>query len=206
MSYKINIVLINLLSAEERVFTTAQAERLGVQRNVLAQACRAGKMKRIARGAYRLAGVPPSDADELLAFWKLTAPRKLTEERAEEDTWDGIAVGGATAAALHGFEGFQLLPYRLLSPTRINSRNARLHTGVRTIAREDVSFKLGLPVTTPERTIVDLILDKEETALIQLALATAITAGTFDYTHFEKLLAQHATKPSALRICRELQL
>ena len=43
--------IMNELSASEGVFTTAQAMRLGIPRNVLAKARQAGKLVRIAHGA-----------------------------------------------------------------------------------------------------------------------------------------------------------
>ena len=51
---------IEELSASEGVFTTAQAERLGIPRNAIAKACEAGRLVRVAHGAYRMAGVPAS--------------------------------------------------------------------------------------------------------------------------------------------------
>ena len=61
--------IMSELSASEGVFTTAQALRLGIPRNVLAKAREAGKLVRIAHGAYRMAGTPASQLDELTAAW-----------------------------------------------------------------------------------------------------------------------------------------
>ncbi|MFR4804907.1 MAG: type IV toxin-antitoxin system AbiEi family antitoxin domain-containing protein [Eggerthellaceae bacterium] len=72
---------IEELSASEGVFTTAQAERLGIPRNAIANACEAGRLVRVAHGAYRMAGVPASQLDDLAALWKLTDPAKMTHER-----------------------------------------------------------------------------------------------------------------------------
>ena len=86
MTRKDNIGLINELSASERVFTTAQAFRLGVSRDALAKACASGRLVRVAHGAYRMAGVPPTEYDELIAVWKLTRPALFFHERA---SWEG---------------------------------------------------------------------------------------------------------------------
>ena len=53
------------LSVSERIFTTAQAKRLGVPRNALAKACAAGRLLRVMHGVYRMAGVPSAETDEL---------------------------------------------------------------------------------------------------------------------------------------------
>ena len=87
---------MNELSASEGVFTTAQAARLDITRNALAHACAVGRAERICHGAYRLTGTPALETDELTAIWKLTKPSLFTWER--QRTWDGIAIGGHTAA------------------------------------------------------------------------------------------------------------
>lgn len=182
------------LSASERVFTTAQAERLGIPRNVIAKACEAGRLVRIVHGAYRMAGVPASQLDDLAALWKLTDPAKMTHERMRTGAWDGIAVAGSTAASILGIGDFHLSPYRILSPRRINSRNAESRFGVRDVSRDDVSFVEGVPVTKIERTLVDLVLDGEDPSLVENALADARTKG-FDRGRLERLAAE--TKASA---------
>lgn len=65
-------------SASERIFTTAQAKRLGVPRNALAKACAAGRLLRVMHGDYRMASVSSAETDELEAIWKLTAPSLFT--------------------------------------------------------------------------------------------------------------------------------
>ena len=55
MKYANNIAAIDELSASEGVFTTAQAQRLGISRNALSHACKVGRLERVAHGAYRCA-------------------------------------------------------------------------------------------------------------------------------------------------------
>ena len=169
--------IMSELSASEGVFTTAQALRLGIPRNVLAKAREAGKLVRIAHGAYRMAGTPASQLDELTAAWKLTDPAKMTHERVPFDAWDGIAVAGNTAASILGIGDFYLSPYRILAPRRINSRNVETRFGVRDITRNEVSFASGIPVTSIERTLVDLVLDGEDPSLVEDALSDAREKG-----------------------------
>ena len=109
MKYANNIAAIDELSASEGVFTTAQAQRLGISRNALSHACKVGRLERVAHGAYRLSGAPSSETDELAAIWKLTASTAFSWER--QAKWDGVAVGGSTAAWLLGIGDFHLSPY-----------------------------------------------------------------------------------------------
>lgn len=52
----IHLGAIALLSESEGVFTTAQAERMGVPRDALHDAVESGRLERIMRGAYRMIG------------------------------------------------------------------------------------------------------------------------------------------------------
>lgn len=81
MTYSGHITAMNELSSSEGVFTTAQAQRLGIPRDALAHACAAGRTERICRGAYRLAGTQSRETDALAAIWKLTDPARFTWER-----------------------------------------------------------------------------------------------------------------------------
>ena len=71
MTYSDHITAMNELSSSEGVFTTAQAQRLGIPRDALAHACAAGRAERICRGAYRLAGTQSRETDALAAIWKV---------------------------------------------------------------------------------------------------------------------------------------
>ena len=153
MKYANNIAAIDELSASEGVFTTAQAQRLGISRNALSHACKVGRLERVAHGAYRLSGAPSSETDELAAIWKLTASTAFSWER--QAKWDGVAVGGSTAAWLLGIGDFHLSPYRIYAPERINSKIESARFGVRNVDEGDMAWMGGLPVTRAERTLAE---------------------------------------------------
>ena len=109
------------LAESEGVFTTAQAGRLGIPRDALHDACASGLLERVAHGAYRLMGSGSTEADELVALWKLTSPKLFAHERLAK--WDGVCIGGSSAAYLNGMGDLHLSPYRIYSGKRINSRS-----------------------------------------------------------------------------------
>ena len=111
-----HILQIAELSETEGVFTTAQAARAGIPRDALSYGEKAGRIVRVIRGAYRLAGTRSTEIDELSAIWKLTAPALFTYERAQANGWDGFVVGGASAASLLGLGDFYFSPYQLYAP------------------------------------------------------------------------------------------
>ena len=161
---------------------------MGIPRDALHDAAEAGRVVGIARGAYRLVGSGSEQTDELVAAWKLTASDRFAHERLQAEAWDGVAVGGATAASLLGIGDFYLSPYRIYAPRRINSRNKTVSFAVREVARDEVSFASGLPVTTPERTIFDLVADDEDLSLVADALRGACVGGRpFDFNKLEAL-------------------
>ena len=200
-----HISTIAELSESEGVFTTAQAARMGIPRDALHDAAAAGRIERIAHGAYRLVGSGSEQTDELVATWKLTAPDRFTHERMQAEARDGVAVGGTTAASLLGIGDFYLSPYRIYAPRRINSRNKAASFAVRKVARDEVSFASGLPVTTPERTIFDLVADDEGLSLVADALRSACAGSRpFDFNKLEALFDGKYGKNKASRILTPL--
>ena len=183
---------MNELSASEGVFTAAQANRLGITRAALSKAVSSGRAERIVHGAYRLTSTQSGLTDEIAAVWKLTNPAKFTHERFYE--WDGIAVGGTSAAFLLGIGDFHLSPYRIYAPRRINSRSDCARFSVRDIAREDVVWIQGMPITRAERTLVDLYIDREDPSLIANAFADATRNGV-DFDRLRRLARENDHAP-----------
>lgn len=184
--------IIAELSESEGVFTTAQAERMGVPRDALHDAVESGLIERIARGAYRMVGSGSSFTDELAAIWKLTAPEKFTHERLRAAEWDGVVIGGSSAASILDIGDFHLSPYRIYAPRRINSRNNKVRFVKRLVVKGDVRFVRGLPVTRAERTIFDLVMDNEDLSLVADAMRDAwqVDRG-FDFRRLAELLRGH---------------
>lgn len=61
--------------------------------------------------------------------------------------------------------------------------------GVRKIDKEDVIWRNGLPVTRPERALVDMRLDHEDPSLIENALQDAIKQNIIDPSRLDAILA-----------------
>lgn len=111
----------------------------------------------------------------------------------QTNAWDGIAIGGSTAASLQDLGDFYLSPYRIYAPRRINSRAESASFAVRRVDPDDVSWIKGLPVTRPERTLVDLCLDNEEWSLVEDAFKSA---ENLDYDRLVKIIADQPESKS----------
>lgn len=204
MGNRNHVEAIAQLSESEGVFTTAQAARVGIPRDALHDAVGSGRLERLMHGAYRMVGSGSSFVDTLAAVWKLTAPAKLTHERMLVSEWDGIAVGGATASALLEIGDLHLSPYRIYAPRRINSRNSSVCFVRRDIPREDVTYVRGLPVTRPERTVFDLVVDDEDRSLVADVLADASHKYRFGCDRLEQLLEKQYGKEKGREILQGL--
>ena len=187
MTKRNHISAILELAESEGVFTTAQAGRLGIPRDALHDACASGLLERLAHGAYRLMGSGSTEVDELVALWKLTSPKLFAHERLTK--WDSVCIGGSSAAYLNGMGDLHLSPYRIYSGKRINSRSPFARFSVRHVSRRDVSFERGIPITRPERTVFDLMLDREDPSLVADALRDAASSsGGFNFAKLEEML------------------
>ena len=174
--------LIELSQSEGGIFTTAQALRVGIPRDALSHAASVGRIVRIVRGAYRHAASPSSELDYAVAIWKLTSPDRFTHERMA--SWDGVAIGGRTAAFVHNIGDIPPYPCRVYSRAIIRTRLDDVLVSRRPIDPSDIMYKAGMLVTRPERTLFDLALDSEEPSNVSNALNDAIrklsATGEFD--------------------------
>lgn len=196
MSRTDNISRIEELAASQNgVFTAGQAETFGVPRYALSHAAKAGRIERICHGAYRLRSSIDEGRDELTAIWMLTNPGAFTHDRIRD--YDGIAICTTTAAALHGIGDFFLSPYQIAVPKRFNSRNKTANYIVLQIPKEDITWLHGLPVTTIERTIRDLVKTNEDQSLVANALVDAIDSygsTSFSIDRLEEILGKEALR------------
>lgn len=142
----IHLGAIALLSESEGVFTTAQAERMGVPRDALHDAVESGRLERIMRGAYRMIGSGSSYTDGLVAAWKLTAPARFAHEPAEVGDRPDRPHGGAEAWK------------RAMVSRFWRARTTVAHTAwttMRMIARTTVTASAGF--AEPSRAMADIM-------------------------------------------------
>lgn len=138
------------------LLTTAQAEAEGVTRLQLARLADAGVIERVDRGIY----APPASIDEhtpLRSAWLSLAPRELAEDRLTDAAATGV-ISHSSAASLHGLG--DLLddePEITVSGRKQSRRGIRLHRAA--LRADEVTIVDGLPVTTPARTVADLLRD-----------------------------------------------
>jgi hypothetical protein len=187
-------VVSRLAAGQWGLLTTAQAEAEDVSRLSLSRLAAAGVLERLDQGVYAVAGA----VDELTgirAAWLALAPTLTAEERLNEPIATGV-VSHVTAAQLHGLGDLTSDEAEFTIPTRRRTRRrgVRLHTAA--LKPDDVTLVEGLPTTTTERTIADLLAHSDQADLQHIADITgqALAAGTLSIA---KLAAQ--LEPQAAR-------
>ena len=195
MKEKSNIQIISELAASQHgMFTTAQAASFGVARDALAYLAKSGRLERMLHGVYRLCGTPRDGREDIRAAWLSADPKRLAFDRLR--TPEDIVIGGRSAAAMHGLGDFFLSPFRFYSKRRINSRNQEVSFARRSVDPCDVTVVDGLPVTSKERTLLDLYKDNEDPSLLADALHAAFNEGKgFDYFRMRDLFEEDSRDP-----------
>jgi predicted transcriptional regulator of viral defense system len=159
--------LYETASAQEGLFTTAQAAEAGYSLPLIAHHIGAGKMKRVRRGIYRLVHFPHGEQEDLVALW----------------LWSGrVAVfSHQTALAQHGLS--DVLPARthLTLPTSWSRRRLRVPAGAvlhfSDVEASDRTWVGVVPVTTPRRTLVDCAASHLAPDLLAQAARQAVARG-----------------------------
>lgn len=175
------------------MFTTAQARSLGVSRLDLARLSDAGLLERLAHGVYRDTGAPSSEHDELRAQWLSTEPSRFPEDRMADGA-AGVIVSGASAASLHGVGDLRADRAEFTVPTRRQTQRSELRYRVRALSPSSATVVDGLPVTTLEQTVADLIESRTDLSLVADALRDASRVRMLDLDGLAMLLAPLAAR------------
>ena len=175
--------------------TTAQARVHGVARTNLAHRVRTGELERTGHyGVYRLTVAPSSPLDDLRAAWLSTNPEALAQERIGIPRPDAV-VASAAAASVHGIGDVYPAPYQFIVPGRRQSARSSIVYSWRPLDMNDIEVVGGLPTTSRERTIVDLLEDEGDHSIAADALRDALRGDyDLDEPRLEALLAPYASR------------
>jgi chorismate mutase len=186
------LVLAELTSAQWGMVTSAQAGMHAITRLDLSRLAEAGHLVRLAHGVYRDAGAPGDEFEDLRAAWLSTDPRRSASDRLRDST--GFVVSGASAANLYRIGDLPADRHEFTGPKRRQSQRAEVHYRQRDLNRHDVTVTHGLPVTTIERTIADLLETRTDFGLVVGVLRDASAVRRLDPMRLEELLAPLAAR------------
>ena len=141
---------------------------------------RKGILQRVARGVFRISGAPKTWMQSLQAgIWAL-GPQ--------------AAVSHGAAARVYGCDRFEAASAELSVPRQQRGRNlgelgVTVHTTTSPL-RGDIRHVEGLPITSPERTIVDLARRGTPAKLLEAAIDSMIRLRLTTLDHISDRIAQ----------------
>ena len=185
--------LAEVTESQWGMVTTAQARAQGIDHMTLKRLNDDGHLIRLIHGVYRSAGAPSAEHEELRAAWLAAEPRRLALERLRDDR-PGIVVSGESAARLHGIGDLRAARSEFTSLTRRQSQRLDVRYRTRDLPREDITVRHGLPTTTRERTIADLVEDRQDLSTVADALRDATRQSALDTERLTELLAPLARR------------
>jgi predicted transcriptional regulator of viral defense system len=174
--------------AQAGYFTAGQALDAGMDRSTLRHHAQAGgRYVRVRRGLYRLRNFPSTPHEHIVAAW---LPLRDA----------GAVVSHESALELNRLS--DLIPDAIHLSLPRSGRGQRRRPGVRlhTLARSPTQAEIveidGLPVTGPERTIMDALEAGAQPEQIAMAIDQALERGL---TTPDRLSAMASTRPSRIR-------
>lgn len=183
--------LFQIASGQMGYFTAAQARAHGITRMLLHYHMRKGRIVRVYRGVYRFRDYPSTLREEVAAAW--------------------LAVGKDDAVVSHE-SALDLLEISDIIPNAIEitvPRSKRyvtppagitLHTSIRPFEARDITYRNGIRVTSPTRTIVDITEAGTSVEHVERAVSEALPAGM---TSARRLRAAAASR--SLRVQRVIE-
>lgn len=172
MSYR---EFLALCRHQHGIVTSAQAHRTGVSNVELHRMVLKGDLARLRRGVYRHEAVPLQLNEELKAAWQSLYPEMTAEERLQNLQF-GVVRGESAAEVLQMGD---LYPSRhsFFVPPGKKANAADIELKRSPLSPEDVTVVDGLPVTTPTRTVIDLLEELHEPDHIAEAIRDAADRG-----------------------------
>lgn len=167
--------LFRIAEGQAGYFATWQAARAGYSRSLVAHHAGSGVFERMATGVYRLSRYPASDMEDLFRAWLLLGPTAV--------------ISHESAMTVYGLS--ELVPGEMHAtvPRSASRRRKgiRLHTAA--LASGDVTSREGLPVTTVERTLLDVTRTGVSPEIVEQAVRDALERGLTDTERLTNAMA-----------------
>lgn len=188
MSHREN--LEHLAAGQWGMFTTGQAQSLGIQRNQCIRYLESGRVSRVRYGVYAFNSARNAEHEDIKAAWLSVYPKLTAQQRLGGGSPDAV-VAGRTAATLLGCGDFYASPYTLIVRDRKQTNQDDLIYLQRSLNDADVAYVDGLPVTRPERIVADLIRADEDPDLVGAFMADVVQSSShrLDEQRLASLLA-----------------
>ncbi|HEX4223164.1 MAG TPA: type IV toxin-antitoxin system AbiEi family antitoxin domain-containing protein [Pseudonocardiaceae bacterium] len=179
MSLRAEASLAGLAASQWGLFTAPQAQQRGATRAQLTRLTQAGVVERLSHGVYLIRGAGSDEFTELRAAWLHLDPTRSAADRFDDGP-AGAVISHASAANLFGFGDLDADRHEFSLPVRKQTRRNDVILHRASLPPSDVMIHGGLPATTPERTVVDLLTDGRDGEHIAGVLGGAVRARAID--------------------------
>lgn len=161
---------------------------------MLAHLVRDGALEAVGRGVYLWSGEAAPNHLEIRVAWLRLDPAAAARERDGLGADDGV-VSHASACVLHEIGDIPAPAVELAVPRRRRTTAPHVRIRVRADLTPDlVAVVDGLPVTTPARTIVDLLRDGADGGHVGGVIADAERRGLIDSERLARAVARFAPR------------
>ncbi len=184
-------LLAALAARQYGVFALWQALAAGVSRQAVQRRFALGRLHRVHAGVYALGHPALTREGRWMAAVLACGPAAVLSHR--------------DAAALHGFHASAATRFDVTVP----GRSHRRHPGIavhrpRVLPEDEITARAGIPVTTPERTLLDLA-EVLAGRPLERACDQAEAARAVDWARVDELLTRHPGRLGARRLRRLLR-
>jgi predicted transcriptional regulator of viral defense system len=169
--------LYTLAEEHDGLLTSKEARALGIRDSVLVRLAQRGRLERMSRGVYRIAHYP---ADRLAQYREAVLWAQASHHGPER-----VALSHETALLLYGISDVNPSRVHLTVPRAARLR--REHPEWIMIHRADLTGQEinqheGMPVTTVERSIMDVLSTTHRTDIARQAITDALREGLLSTT------------------------
>lgn len=166
--------LYALAEEHDGLLPSKEARALGIKDSVLVRLAQRGRLERMSRGVYRIAHYP---ADRFAQYREA-----ILWARASQGP-EHAALSHETALVLYGISDVNPPQVHLTVPLSARLRRERpkwikIHRA--DLAKDEIHFHEGLPVTAVERSIMDVLSTSHRTEIARQAIAEALREGMID--------------------------
>ena len=190
--------LYDIASLQQGYFTARQAKEVGYADSRFAYYVKKGRWAREGRGIYRLVNYPFGDRPDLV-YWSLWSCNRAGELL-------GV-FSHQTALAIHDLSDIMPAKYHLTVPIgfrRFHPCPENLILYYNNLQRKEIQEHEGYRVTTPEKTIYDVLLDDNiSEEIFYQAISDGLNKGILIRSRIKTLIEGHPSD-RANRIMHEL--
>jgi len=166
-------LLYSIAEAQAGYFTARQAGQAGFSSERLSDLTTRGKFIRVQHGIYRLVYFPASRFEDLFIAHLRAGPASV--------------ISHESALAVYGLSDVLPATIHVIIPRTASRRRKGIKLHTNQLQVDEITHRDGLPVTTPARTIADVISNGLSFQLVKQAIIEALQRGL---TNQQELLKQ----------------